>query len=82
MPLERACNVDEMVRRLQAIDRRLVESSPHRALLFRERMQRVIAEAPRIGPNAAHGVFATETVESILREASTLLSALHMEEHA
>ncbi len=82
MTLERACNAQVMTDRLKAIDRRLCVTSAHKALIFRERMQKVLADAPRIGPNSTRGVFSVETVTAILQEAATILRALHCDTEA
>jgi hypothetical protein len=72
----RACNAQEMYERMRQIDKKICELSAEAGLLFRERMQAVLAEAPRIGTaNSVSGVFAVEEVWRILRDASVVLHA-------
>ena len=75
-----ACAVPAMCRRMEQLDKRIVDTvSPLAALIFRERMQMVLCEAPRIGTdNSQSGVFATATVADILLEANVVIQALRL----
>lgn len=77
----RACNVQAMYRRMEAMDRQIIRtSSPHNALLFRQHMQAVLAAAPRLqSRNSEYGLFEVETVWEIVRAARTVLQALRLD---
>lgn len=69
-----------MAAKMQVLDRAVIRVSPHLAAAFRERMQSILSEMPRMRcNNSATGFFEAEIVRKIFTEARLILSQLKID---